>query len=125
MYTGGKAAVYAALSADAQLTALIPADRIFNGSAKFSGEPVFPYLTSEELNNSEGLHADDEEAESEVTFRINVFGTASITTITGHIDRIMKSIGYGRNYMTEQDEVLNETTIVKHAIMSFTGNFAA
>ncbi len=125
MYTGGKAAVYSALCADAQLAALIPADRIFNGSAMFPGEPVFPYLVFEELNNGEGLHADDEEAESEVTFRVNIFGTASITTISGHVDRIMKSIGYSRNYMTEQDEALSETTIVKHAIFSFTGNFAA
>ena len=125
MYTGGKAAVFAALTGDASLIALIPADRIFNGSADFSGDPVFPYLTFDELNNGEGQSADNDEIESEVTFRINVFGTASLTTIAGHIDRIMKALGYGRNYKQEQDEALNESTIVKHAIMSYTGNFTA
>jgi len=121
----GKEAVFSALTGDASLIALIPAEWIFPGSADFSGDTVFPYLTFDELNNSEGLHADDEETESEVTFRVNIFGKASLTTITGHIDRIMKAIGYGRNYKQEQDEALNETTIVKHAIMSYTGNFTA
>jgi hypothetical protein len=97
---------------------------MFDGSATFSGTPVYPYLTYEELMNIEGLHADDEEVESEVTFRIYIWGITSLSTIAGHIDRIMHSIEFGRNYAMDNDETLDTGQVIKHKILSFTGNFA-
>jgi hypothetical protein len=123
MYNG-KPTVATALSTDASLIALIPKVRMFDGSADFSAAPVYPYLTYEEIGNSESLRADDDEVESEVTFRIHLWGQASLSTIAGHVNRIMQALGYGRNYSQDQDEAL-DTGIIKHKIMSFSGTFTA
>lgn len=124
MYNG-KPIIATALSTDASLIALVPKVRMFEGIATFSTAPVYPYLTYEEIGNIEALHADDEECESEVTFRIHLWGTASLSTIAGHIDRIMKVIGFGRNYAMDQDEQLESGAIIKHKIMSYSGTFTA
>jgi hypothetical protein len=124
MYNG-KPAIAAALSTDAALILLIPKIRMFDGTAIFTGTPSYPYLTYDEINNGEGQHADDEEAESEVTFRIHLWGQASLSTIAGHVNRIMHVIGYGRNYAMDQDEQLDTGTTIKHKIMSFSGTFTA
>lgn len=118
MYNG-KPVIAAALSTDAALIALIPAVRMFDGIANFSGAPIYPYLTYSELANIEALHADDEECESEVTFRIHLWGTASLSTLAGHVNRIMKTIGYGRNNSNDLDEKLDSGQTVKHKIMSY------
>ena len=120
-----KPAIATALSTDTTLIALIPKVRMFDGIATFSAAPVYPYLTYEELANIEALHADDVECESEVTFRIHIWGTASTSTIAGHVDRIMKSIEFGRNYSMDQDEILDTGQIIKHKIMSYSDTFTA
>jgi hypothetical protein len=120
-----KPAIATALSTDASLIALIPKARMFDGIAVFKGPPVYPYLTYEELANIPALDADDEEIESEVTFRIHLWGTASLSTIAGHVDRIMKSIEFGRNYSMDSDEQLDTGQIIKHKIMSYSGTFTA
>jgi hypothetical protein len=121
----GKTALATALSTDASLIALIPKVRMFDGIANFASKPEYPYLTYSELANIEALHADDDELESEVTFRINLWGTASLSTIAGHVNRIMHTLGYGRNYSMDQDEKLESGQTIKHKIMSFTGIFTA
>lgn len=118
-----KPIISTALSTDGFLIALIPKVRMFDGIAIFSGAPVYPYMTYEEIANIEALHADDEEIESEVTFRIHIWGTASLSTLAGHVDRIMKTIGFGRNYANDQDEQLDTGQIIKHKIMSYSGTF--
>lgn len=118
-----KPAIAAALSTDSALIALIPKARMFDGIAVFSGEPIYPYLTYEELANIEGLQADDETIEDEVTIRINLWGTASLSTIAGHINRVMVAASYTRNYSGDQDEQLDSGQIIKHKIMSYSGNF--
>lgn len=129
MYNG-KPTIAAALSTDASLIALIPKVRMFDGAADFSAAPTYPYLTYEEIANTEALHADDEEIESEVTFRIHLYGTASLSTIAGHVNRVMHALGYGRNYARDEDETDKNDTIpagpvTKHKIMSYTGIFPA
>lgn len=121
----GKPIVAAALSTDASLIALIPKARMADGIVSSTEKPPFPYLTFEELTNIEALHADDEEVESEVTYRIHLWGIDSLSVIAGHVNRIMHSLGYGRNYSMDQDEQLDNGQIVKHKIMSFTGTFTA
>jgi hypothetical protein len=118
-----KPLIASAISTDAQLIALLPKIRMFDGVAVFGGTPVYPYLTYEELMNVEGLQADDTEIESEVTFRINIFGTASLSIIAGHVNRILKGIGLTRNFSMNQDEVLETNQVIKHKIMSYSGNF--
>jgi hypothetical protein len=115
-----KPTIATALSTDNQLIALIPKARMFDGIATFDYTPIYPYLTYEELANIESVHADDEEIASEVTFRIHIFGTSSLSTIAGHVNRIMHSINFGRNYAQDQDEVLETGEKIKHKIMSFT-----
>lgn len=115
-----KPIVTTALSTDASLIALIPKVRMFDGTAVFKDAPVYPYITYEELANIEGHHADDDEIASEVTFRINIFGMTSVSTIAGHINRIMKAIDFNRNYAQDQDETLDTGVVIKHKIMSFT-----
>jgi len=130
MYNG-KPTVAAALSTDTALIAKIPKVRMFSGIADFEGKPVYPYLTYEELANGEALHADDEEVESEVTFRIHLWGTnesnktADMSTMAGHVNRIMHAIEYGRNYSQDSDEQLDSGLIIRHKIMSFSGTFPA
>lgn len=120
-----KPLVASALSTDAALIAIVPKVRMFDGIAMFTTAPVYPYITYEEIGNIEALHADDEETESEVTFRIHIWGTASTSAIAGHIDRVMKAAEFGRNYATDQDEVLDTGQVIKHKIMSYSGTFTA
>ena len=98
---------------------------MFDGIAVFSTAPIYPYLTYEELINIEALHADDESIEDEVTFRIHLWGTASLSVMAGHIDRIMRTINFGRNYSMDSDEMLDTGIIIKHKIMSYSGTFTA
>jgi hypothetical protein len=118
-----KTIIATALSTDSTLIALIPKVRMFEGIAIFTGTPDYPYLTYEEIGNIEALHADDEEAESEVTFRIHIWAIASTSIIAGHINRIMKSIEFGRNFAQDQDEQLDSGQVIKHKIMSYSGTF--
>lgn len=118
-----KPTIATALSTDVSLIALVPKIRMFDGSAKFTGEPIYPYLTYDEIGNIRGLVADDTEIESEVTFRIHIWSTANNSTIAGHVNRIMNAIGFTRNYAQDQDEPLDTGVIIKHKIMSFTGTF--
>lgn len=124
MYNG-KPTIATALTADGLLIAIIPSVRMFDGVAQFTDEPIYPYLTYEELDNHESLHADNDEIESEVTFRIHLWGASSLSALAGHIDRIMKTIGYGRNYFNDQDEVLDTGQKIKHKIGSYSGTFTA
>jgi len=121
----GKPTIAAALSTDAQLIALIPKTSMADGFHSPTTAQVYPYLDYYELINLPGLEADDEEVETEETFRIDIWGTASLSTIAAHVNRIMVSIGYGRNYSMDQDETLETGAIIKHKIMSFTGIFTA
>lgn len=121
----GKPAIATALSTDSSLIALIPKIRMADGFQSPTAAQVYPYLDYYELTNIEALNADDDEIESEVTFRIDLWGTASLSIIAGHVNRIMQAIGYNRNYSNDQDERLETGTIIKHKIMSFSGTFQA
>ena len=118
-----KTAVATALSTDSALIALIPKVRMASSTIGFTGEPTYPYLTFFELANQPALVADDDEIESEITIRIDLWGTATLSTIAGHVDRILKTIGYTRNYSTDNDEVLETGVKVFHKSMSFSGTF--
>ena len=120
-----KPLIATALSTDASLIALIPKIRMFDGVANFASSPIYPYLTYDEIANTEALHADNDEIESEVSYRIHLWGTASLSTIAGHVNRIMHGIEFGRNYSRDQDEVLDTGQIIKHKIMSYSGTFTA
>jgi len=122
MYNG-KPIISTALSTDGSLIALIPKVRMFDGIANFKGEAIFPYLTYEELTNNIGLTADDDEVESEVTFRIHLWGTSSLSTLAGHINRIMTAIGYTRNFSMDNNELNDDGQAIKHKILSFSGTF--
>jgi len=114
-----------AISTDAQLIALVPKARMFDGVASFTTAPVYPYITYEEIGNIEALHADDDEIESEVTLRIHIWGTASLSTIAGHVNRVMQALGFGRNYAMDQDEQLDSGQVIKHKVLSYSGTFTA
>ena len=118
-----KPAIATALSTDAELIALIPKARMFSSVAAFTTTPEYPYLTFFELANSPALQADDDEVESEFTIRVDLWGTASLSIIASHVDRILKTIGYGRNYAMDNDEVLDDGTRIFHKSMSFSGTF--
>lgn len=122
MYNG-KIAIATALSTDASLIALIPKVRMFSSVAAFATTPAYPYLTFFELANSPSMFADDSEEESEITIRVDIWGTASLSIIAGHVDRILKTVGYGRNYAIDNDEVLDDGTRIYHKSMSFSGTF--
>jgi len=115
--------IASALTNDAQLVALVPVANMFDGIAVFTGAPPYPYITFEELANTEDLHADDLEAESAVTFRVHVWHEASTSAIASHLNRIMHAIDFGRNYAFDQDEKLDNGQIIRHKVMSFTGVF--
>ena len=118
-----KPAIATALSTDTALIALIPKIRMFSSVAAFTTTPTYPYLTFFVLADSPGMFADDDEIESEITIRVDLWGTASLSTIAGYIDRIMKTIGYGRNYAMDNDEVLDTGERVFHKSLSFSGTF--
>lgn len=119
-----KIIIAAALSTDTSLIALVPKLRMFDGSAIFASAPLYPYITYEELANIEALHADDAECESEVTFRIHIWHTASASVIAGHVSRIMKLIDFGRNYSMDNDEILETGQVIKHKILSFSNTYS-
>ena len=120
-----KPLIASALTGDAQLVAMVPAAHMFDGIAVFNESPEYPYITMEELGNNEEMHADDTEIESSVIFRVHIWHRSSVSAIAGHVNRIMRSIGFGRNYALDQDERLDTGEIIKHKIMSFSGTFAA
>ena len=119
-----KPIIATALSTDTAFIALIPQARMFDGSAVFSNAPIYPYLTYDELANIEALHADDESIEDEVTFRIHLWGTASLSVMAGHVDRIMRTINFGRNYSMDSDEILDIGQVIKHKILSFSNTYS-
>ena len=118
-----KPAIATALSTDTALIALIPKIRMFSSVAAFTTTPEYPYLTFFELANSPALQADDDEVESEFTVRVDLWGAASLSIIASHVDRILKTIGYGRNYVMDNDEVLDDGTRIHHKSLSFSGTF--
>jgi hypothetical protein len=122
MYNG-KPIIFTALSTDASLIALIPKIRMFDGVATFASAPIYPYLTFFELINMPSLFGDDEELESEIAIRLDIWGTASLSVIAGHVDRILKTINFGRNYSIDNDEVLDTGISIRHKSMSFSGIF--
>ena len=118
-----KPAIATALSTDAALIALIPKVRMFSSVAAFATTPEYPYLTFFVLSDSPALQADDDEVESEITVRVDLWGTSSLSAIAGHVDRIMKSIMFGRNWAMDNDEVLDTGERIFHKSMSFSGTF--
>ena len=119
-----KPAIATALSTDSALIALIPKVRMFSSAAVFNiPSGADPYLTFFELANIPALEADDEEVESEITVRIDIWGTSTLSTIAGHVDRIMKTIDYCRNYSMDNDEILGTGEKIYHKSMSFSGTF--
>lgn len=118
-----KPIIATALSTDGSLIALIPKVRMFEGSGVFNSTTVFPYLTYEEIANVESVHADDEEIVSSVTFRIHIWSMTNTSTMAGHVNRIMKTIGFGRNFAMDEDDALENGTILKHKIMSYSNKY--
>ena len=118
-----KPSIATALSTDTALIALIPKVRMFSSIAAFTTTPTYPYLTFFELMNIPALQADDIECESEVTIRVDIWGTGSLSTIAGHVDRILKTISFGRNYAIDNDEVLDTGVAIYHKSMSYSGTF--
>ena len=121
--TNAKPIIATALSTDAALIALIPKIRMFSSIAAFTTTPAYPYLTFFELANNPSMFADDFEEESEITIRLDIWGTASLSVIASHVDRILKTVGFGRNYSIDNDEVLDTGTRIFHKSMSFSGTF--
>ena len=118
-----KPAIATALSTDTALIVLIPKTRMFSSVASFATTPTYPYLTFFELMNLSALQADDDEVESEVTVRVDLWGTASLSVIASHVDRIMKTIEFGRNYAMDNDEVMDTGELIRHKSLSFSGTF--
>ena len=118
-----KPAIATALSTDTALITLIPKTQMFSSIAAFTTTPAYPYLTFFELANSPALQADDDEIESLITVRVDLWGGASLSTIAGHVDRIMKTIMFGRNYSIDSDEILDTGEKIFHKSMSFSGTF--
>jgi hypothetical protein len=118
-----KTAIATALSTDSALIALIPKARMASSVAAFTGTPEYPYLTFFEMANQPALVADDDEAESEISVRVDIWGKATLSTIASHVDRIMKANGYTRNYSMDNDEVLETGERIYHKSMSFSGTF--
>ena len=118
-----KQAIATALSTDTALIALIPKVRMFSSVAAFTTTPEYPYLTFFVLADSPALQADDEEIESLITVRLDLWGTASLSVIASHVDRIMKTIEFGRNYSMDSDEILETGERIFHKSMSFSGTF--
>lgn len=124
MYNG-KTAIATALSTDVSLIALIPKVRMADGFQSPTAAAVYPYLDYYELANIPALGADDDEVESEVTFRIDLWGTSSLSVIAGHVNRVMTAIGYSRNNSHDADTQSETGATIKHKILSFTGTFTA
>ena len=118
-----KPLIATALSTDASLIALIPKIRMFSSIAAFTTTPTYPYLTFFELMNLSALQADDDEVESEVTVRVDLWGAASLSVIASHVDGIMKTIEFGRSYAMDNDEVLDTGERIFHKSLSFSGTF--
>jgi len=118
-----KPAIATAFNTDASLVALMPVTSMFNGVAVFATVPVYPYLVFSEIANIPALSADDEEIESEVTVRVDIYGTATLSTIAGHVDRIIKAVGYTRNFAADNDEVATTGEKIFHKTMSYSGTF--
>ena len=96
---------------------------MFSSIAAFTTTPAYPYLTFFELANNPSMFADDSEEESEITIRLDIWGVASLSVIASHVDRILKTVGFGRNYCIDNDEILDTGQAIYHKSMSFSGTF--
>ncbi|KMM52593.1 hypothetical protein ACH95_22405 [Bacillus glycinifermentans] len=81
---------------------------------------AFPRVVYTELKNADGSYADNQPQSSEVRFQISVFTNSNTvskeTKIAKEIDRLLKSIGYGRY---DSQDLYEEADKVFHKAMRY------
>ncbi|AVI46771.1 MULTISPECIES: DUF3168 domain-containing protein [Bacillus] len=86
---------------------------------------VYPRVIYTELKNADNSYADNQSQSSEVRFQISIFTNSNTvsqeTKIAKEIDRLMKSIGYGRydsqDLYEEADKVFHKAMRYKKAFL--------
>jgi len=115
-----KPIVLQALESDPALVALIGLDQDGNTKVYQLAAPYaedFPRITYFEMTNYDSDFADDEAAESTISFQIDVWSKGDTTAIAQEVDRIMKSTGFRR---TSTADLYEDDVQVFHKGMRFT-----
>jgi len=94
MITDVKAGIRTALINNADLSALLGGQRIYQLAAPNAEE--FPRITFFELDNSDSDFADDSAYASDVRLQIDVWSLGSTSAISGEVDKTMKQQGWAR-----------------------------
>ena len=128
--TNIKQIVSYALSNDSDLLELIPKVRMFNGAALFTGKPVFPYLVFYILNDVEAQQADDEEIESEITIRIDLYHHSSESQTINKSIIWGSDVEWGQDYRWTSSEITSiDLELIKNEVnrviknVGFTRNY--
>lgn len=116
-----QAELYRALVNDEGLQQFVE-DRFYNRVAEQDAE--FPRIVYTQINDANTKHADNKETKATVNFQISVFTDAETvmheTQIYKEIDRIMKSIEYGRY---DYQGLYESDTKLHHLALRYEKNF--
>ncbi|MEC1137202.1 hypothetical protein P9B97_02480, partial [Bacillus paralicheniformis] len=85
---------------------------------------VYPRIIYTELKNADDLYTDNQPQSAEVRFQISIFTNSNTvskeTKIAKEIDRLMKSIGYGRY---DSQDLYEEADKIFHKAMRYKKSF--
>ncbi|MED1742204.1 hypothetical protein P4U97_22370 [Bacillus swezeyi] len=85
---------------------------------------AFPRVVFTELKNADDSYADNQPGSSEVRFQISIFTDSNAvskeTKVAKEIDRLMKSIGYGRY---DSQDLYEEADKIFHKAMRYKKSF--
>lgn len=109
-----KPTVYAALSGDATLVAMLTGG-IYADACPDAG--TYPVLVYSEISNIPALHADDAEKASKSTIQIGILTNGSSTSaIAARVDTLMLGLGFMRQFAGDLQDGLIKIKTMRYCI---------
>lgn len=88
-----KSSVYSAMLTSTAIQSLVSSRIHFHYPDSFVTLPCISYY---EMDNSEAFHADDVELGSAIIYRVDLWGTDNLSTLSLAVDTVMKAEGFFR-----------------------------
>ena len=112
-----KSSVYSAMLTSTAIQSLVSSRIHFHYPDSFVTLPCISYF---EMNNSESFHADNVEVESLILFRVDLWGTDSLSTLALAVDDVMKGEGFFR---IGSVDLFEQDTNIFHKSVTYQNNY--